>query len=46
MNFEDIKKYPSHEVHTLFKYCNRLSDIYLLKGYLNELNTLTEVVHN
>lgn len=46
MSFEDIKKYPSHEVHTLFKYCNRLSDIYLLKGYLNELNTLTEVVHN
>jgi 8-oxo-dGTP diphosphatase len=34
MDFEDIKKYPANEVHSLFKYCDSLADIYQLQGYL------------
>lgn len=35
MSFDDIKKYPVHEVHALFSYCNTFEDIYQLKGYLS-----------
>ncbi len=34
MSFEDVKRYPANEVHSLFKYCGSLADIYQLKGYL------------
>jgi ADP-ribose pyrophosphatase YjhB (NUDIX family) len=34
MSFEDIKKYPFNEVHSMFKYCDSLEDIYQLQGYL------------
>lgn len=34
MSFEDVKKYPTNEVHSLFKYCDNLAGIYQLNGYL------------
>ncbi len=43
MSFEEIKAYPAHEVHTLFKHCESLSDIYQLHGYLNESAQLLDV---
>ena len=41
MSFEEAKRYPVSEVHSMFKYCDSLSDIYQLQGYLgaNERNS-------
>jgi len=35
MTFEQIKSYPSDEVHRLFQYCNNLDDVFALRGYLS-----------
>jgi 8-oxo-dGTP diphosphatase len=34
MSFEEVKKYPSSEVHSMFNYCNSLGDVYQLRGHL------------
>jgi 8-oxo-dGTP diphosphatase len=34
MSIEEIKRLPALEVHSIFKYCQELSDIYHLQGYL------------
>ncbi|GAB2592295.1 NUDIX domain-containing protein [Spirosoma areae] len=36
MSFEEIKSYPSEEVHALFRYCDSLDDVFRLRGYLHE----------
>ncbi len=34
MPFAEIKRYPPHEVHALFQYCQSLDDVFQLRGYL------------
>jgi 8-oxo-dGTP diphosphatase len=47
MSIEEIKAYPAHEVHTLFRHCESLSDIYHLRGYLNDESAqLVDVENN
>lgn len=36
MTFEEIKRYPPHEVHALFQYCDSLDDVFTLRGYLHK----------
>ncbi|MFN8344252.1 MAG: NUDIX domain-containing protein [Spirosomataceae bacterium] len=36
MRFEEVKKYPENEVHSLFKYCDSMAEIYQLQGYLGK----------
>lgn len=46
MSIEEIKAYPAHEVHTLFRHCESLSDIYQLRGYLNDESAQLADVQN
>ncbi|PRY37076.1 ADP-ribose pyrophosphatase YjhB (NUDIX family) [Spirosoma oryzae] len=34
MSFDEIKSYPPHEVHAMFRYCQSLDDVFALRGYL------------
>lgn len=34
MTFDEIKSYPTDEVHSLFRYCHSLDDVFRLRGYL------------
>jgi ADP-ribose pyrophosphatase YjhB (NUDIX family) len=36
MSFEEIKKYPVNEVHSLFSYCDSMAGVYQLQGYLGK----------
>lgn len=36
MTFDEIKRYPPHEVHALFQYCQSLCDVFALRGYLHQ----------
>ncbi|GAB2773703.1 hypothetical protein GCM10027275_15880 [Rhabdobacter roseus] len=40
MTMEEIKSFPEHEVHQLFRYCSTIEDIYGLKGYLQHDNKM------
>ena len=40
MYFEEIKKYPTDEVHSLFEYCDSLKDIYHQARYLGAAQPL------
>jgi 8-oxo-dGTP diphosphatase len=35
MSFEEIKSYPPEEVHTLFRRCHSIEDVFALRGFLD-----------
>lgn len=35
MTFDEIKAYPPEEVHSLFRHCQSLADVFRLRGYLS-----------
>ena len=46
MSFEAIRNYPAHEVHTLFKQFESMTDIYRLQGYLSNSMQLADAENN
>ena len=36
MSFAEIKNYPPQEVHTLFRQCSSLDDVFRSRGYLSQ----------